>query len=138
LADNLDSWRRERTKRLTTVIKWQGTFGAPRVGTEAMAKLMSRQDPAQGRNFRVTHKLDPVPSLPWLAAGYRHITPAYYITTDNTAVPTAQDFVMQTGTTFENPIGLNLTEDGLAHVHYFDHISGCYANASAAAGGIPW
>jgi hypothetical protein len=138
VVDMVSSWWFDDQKggRQKTDKRWQGTFGAPRVGTDSMARLMSGQDPAQGRNFRVTHKYDPVPSMPALSEGYRHVTPAYHIMTDNTAVPTAKDFEMQVGMLFENAWGLNLVEDGEAHVHYFNHISACYANGTS--GGIVW
>lgn len=51
------------------------TFGSPRVGNEALAKYIS----ASGTNFRVTHLNDPVPRLPPLTLGYRHIEPEYHI-----------------------------------------------------------
>lgn len=51
------------------------TYGAPRVGNEALSRFISDS----GANFRVTHLNDPVPRLPPLALGYRHIEPEYHI-----------------------------------------------------------
>ncbi|KAF8468314.1 Alpha/Beta hydrolase protein [Kalaharituber pfeilii] len=58
------------------------TFGAPRVGNEALSKFISES----GTNFRVTHLNDPVPRLPPLVLGYRHIEPEYHIFQGDTGI----------------------------------------------------
>jgi hypothetical protein len=48
------------------------TFGEPRVGNPALVKWATEVMP-QGRQFRVTHKDDPVPRLPPLELGFLHV-----------------------------------------------------------------
>ncbi|OAA34621.1 lipase [Metarhizium rileyi] len=54
------------------------TFGSPRVGNEAFAKLVSNQKQAFGKTFRITVMNDPVADVPWAAAGFSHIEPEYW------------------------------------------------------------
>ncbi|KAI1335261.1 alpha/beta-hydrolase [Xylariaceae sp. FL0016] len=69
------------------------TYGAPRVGTPALAEFLTAQahdngdggpgagtgPVAAGRNFRVTHYYDPVPRMPPLSFGYAHASPEYWL-----------------------------------------------------------
>ena len=48
------------------------TFGEPRVGDPAFAAWAVRDVLPEGRQFRITHKADPVPRLPPLEFGYLH------------------------------------------------------------------
>ncbi|KAF2193698.1 alpha/beta-hydrolase [Zopfia rhizophila CBS 207.26] len=99
------------------------TYGAPKIGQTNLVKYLSQTD--RGSNFRVTHLDDPVPRLPPSLFGYRHISPEYYISSGNTAQPTANDVTRYEGV--NNKQG-NEKDTGFsvdAHVQYFGHISGC-------------
>ncbi|PHH85344.1 hypothetical protein CDD83_574 [Cordyceps sp. RAO-2017] len=52
------------------------TYGSPRVGNEAFVGLLAR---GRGRCWRVTHLDDPVPRLPPMSVGYRHVSPEYWL-----------------------------------------------------------
>lgn len=53
------------------------TFGAPRVGNDAFANFVTSQ--SGGSNWRLTHYDDPVPRLPPMFLGYRHLSPEYWL-----------------------------------------------------------
>jgi hypothetical protein len=89
---------------------------------------MQNQTPNQGNNYRVTHLNDPIPYEPALS-GYEQISPSYYITSNNTVPPTANDIVIQVGNDVTNPISSNLTTEDQAHDFYFNRISSCYPSA---------
>ena len=52
------------------------TYGSPRVGNDRFAEYMTGQP---GTQWRVTHRDDPVPRLPPIITGYRHISPEYWL-----------------------------------------------------------
>ncbi|KAJ3459934.1 hypothetical protein MRS44_016007 [Fusarium solani] len=64
------------------------TFGAPRVGDDALSTYITNQ---AGGNYRVTHYNDPVPRVPPMLVGYAHISPEYYISTPDLAPVTTAD-----------------------------------------------
>jgi hypothetical protein len=104
----------------------------PRTFNPQAADLASSQGPpsngANGnRNFRVTHKADPVPDenpLEYGGVSARHITPSYYISSGNSATPTLADVAISsrngTSETLDPPYSI------AAHLFYFNRISACY------------
>lgn len=57
------------------------TYGSPRVGNDKFTTWFSSQ---KGGQWRVTHESDPVPRLPPMGVGYRHVTPEYWLTGGDT------------------------------------------------------
>jgi hypothetical protein len=112
----------------------QATFGAPRFGNEAFVEYAMKQAPKLGINYRVTHQHDPVPTVPFLAQGYRHTSPAYFITSDTGVTPTISDIVIQEGTSNENPWNGSATVMDKAHDFYFNLIASCFPHTT----GIIW
>ncbi|CUS08200.1 unnamed protein product, partial [Tuber aestivum] len=87
------------------------TFGAPRVGNEALSAFISKS----GTNFRVTHT---IPRLPPAILGYQHISPEHWISKDDTNVKAADIQIFEgginTGGNTNGPISLNIA----AHSQY--------------------
>lgn len=84
----------------------------------------------------------PKPNVPYLEAGYRHITPTYFISTDNTQVPTAAEVQVIAGSHRTNPqpsqrdLLLNSKKQTFAvsaHLFYGEPISACSSDPRAAA-----
>ncbi|KEY67829.1 hypothetical protein S7711_04967 [Stachybotrys chartarum IBT 7711] len=101
------------------------TFGAPRVGNAAFSQFITDQ---AGGEFRVTHVDDPVPRLPPMIFGYRHISPEYWLSTgdgDNLEFAVGDVIVCQgistTGCNAGTNVGLNIP----AHLNYIVEISSC-------------
>ncbi|KAK2608739.1 hypothetical protein QQS21_002728 [Conoideocrella luteorostrata] len=100
------------------------TYGSPRVGNDAFANWMTSQP---GGQWRITHDADPVPRLPPIFVGYRHISPEYWLSNGRDSqndYPISQVEVCRgiantecNGGTF----GLDVT----AHLHYLGDTSGC-------------
>ena len=100
------------------------TFGSPRVGNDHFANWMVAQN---GKEWRMTHRDDPVPRLPPIFIGYRHISPEYWLdggSADQATYPlssvricTGIANVACNGGTF----GLNI----ISHLHYLSDTSGC-------------
>ncbi|KXJ93288.1 lipase [Microdochium bolleyi] len=100
------------------------TYGSPRVGNEDFAQFVTNQP---GRNYRVTHLTDPVPRLPPIFLGFRHVSPEYWLQggAANTTDYGASDIKVCEGTA---KIGCNAGSNGLefdAHNYYLGPITGC-------------
>lgn len=108
------------------------TYGAPRVGNAAISDFIS----AQGPNYRVTHRDDPVPRLPPIIANYRHTSPEYWLSVGEATgedYPAADIRVCRGNANVEcnaGTAGFNVD----AHGVYFGPVTSCdVAFASAAA-----
>ncbi|KAF2654918.1 alpha/beta-hydrolase [Lophiostoma macrostomum CBS 122681] len=99
------------------------TYGSPKVGNAALATYLSGT--STGSNYRVTHKNDPVPRLPPLALGFRHVQPEYYVSSDDTTQPTTNDITVYTEAQEAQGNEGNLGIDIDAHLWYFGEISAC-------------
>ncbi|KAF8426627.1 Alpha/Beta hydrolase protein [Tirmania nivea] len=101
------------------------TYGSPRVGNEALAKYIS----ASGSNFRVTHLNDPVPRLPPLTVGYRHVEPEYHIFRGDSPIGPSDIKVYRGTVNFQGNTGFGgvISFNTTAHRHYFlpTKMSGC-------------
>jgi hypothetical protein len=133
----------------------QATFRMPQASNPDLANFISRVYPtsetnptpinqdAQNRNFRVVHVGDGVPDLLALQtfAGrqYRHLTPSFSITSDNTVLAPAitdvqissRDGISQlTGVPLAPASGIlfpaDLVATGLAHQWYFGFLNACF------------
>lgn len=99
-------------------------YGSPRIGNEAFARFVTDQP---GRNYRVTHTTDPVPRIPPIFLGFRHISPEYWLMggAANKTDYGVNDIRVCEGTA---KIGCNAGSNGLdfeAHVYYLGPIAGC-------------
>ncbi|PNY29950.1 Lipase [Tolypocladium capitatum] len=100
------------------------TFGSPRVGNDHFANFVSSQP---GVMVRVTHDVDPVPRLPPILVGYRHVSPEFFLangsaTQDNYSI----DNVLQCpGIANTNCNGGTGGFNIDAHLHYLGPISAC-------------
>jgi hypothetical protein len=112
----------------------------PRVSNPALADFISLQgtvpskNGTENRNFRITHKFDVVPNLiplEYFRVKSRHVSPSYFITTDNIRVPTAGDINIVNGTSDSIVGTLDLTVTLGAHAFYFNLISACSASPFA-------
>ncbi|KAF2434086.1 alpha/beta-hydrolase [Tothia fuscella] len=113
------------------------SFGMPRTANPQLADFISAQDAnpnpnvnPQQRNYRVIHRGDFIPdSLPLSILGResRHITPSFNITTDNTAVPGANDITIVTinGTSQQTGVTDSQNIYQVAHAFYLGPISKC-------------
>ncbi|KAM7183476.1 Alpha/Beta hydrolase fold [Rhypophila sp. PSN 637] len=99
------------------------TYGSPRVGNSVFAKHVTETQ-GLGAEYRVTHTDDPVPKLPPITTNYRHLSPEYWINTDNNAIAASQIEVCTGYATLGCNAG-TLGANATAHVWYFGHISGC-------------
>ncbi|KAL9104451.1 MAG: hypothetical protein Q9163_000603 [Psora crenata] len=102
------------------------TYGQPRIGDDEVSDYISNQN--MGGNYRVTHYDDPVPRLPPLALGFRHISPEYYIQTGNYVPVTAAGIQgpLTGNVNFSGNTGnLASLNDIPAHGWYFNNISSC-------------
>ncbi|KAF4124380.1 Lipase (class 3) [Geosmithia morbida] len=97
-------------------------YGSPRVGNAVLADFITNQD---GAEYRVTHTDDPVPRLPPIFFGYRHISPEYWLTSpaeDGDDYPLS-DVVVCTGNANIDCNGGEIGVDTNAHLYYFGPIS---------------
>lgn len=106
------------------------TYGSPRVGNAAFAQFVTDQ---AGAEFRVTHTDDPVPRLPPILFGYRHVSPEYWIYAGSGgAGASAADIKVCAGTANTDCNAGTSGLDAAAHGQYFGPIAGC------SAGGVVW
>ncbi|KAI9803523.1 MAG: hypothetical protein M1825_001866 [Sarcosagium campestre] len=97
------------------------TFGQPRIGNAATSSFISNQP---GGNFRVTHTVDPVPRLPPVLFGYKHISPEYYIKQGENTVSPSDIETLTGGVNLlgnSGTVGLDID----AHLTYFGGIADC-------------
>ncbi|KAH0599030.1 hypothetical protein MHUMG1_03144 [Metarhizium humberi] len=103
------------------------TYGSPRVGNDWFASWFSN---VQGGQWRVTHEDDPVPRLPPIFSGYRHITPEYWLSGGNggntykTDYTTANIKVCEGIASTQCNAGRDVTDIN-AHLYYFGAIASC-------------
>lgn len=100
------------------------TFGSPRVGNDKFANWFSAQ---AGGQWRVTHENDPVPRLPPMFTGYRHVTPEYWLSGGKA---TKTDYTIGQVRVCQgiSSIGCNagtLIVDIFAHLYYLGETSAC-------------
>ena len=103
---------------------YQYTFGSPRIGDETTAVFLTSQS---SKSFRITASNDPVPRIPGVILGYKHMSPEYWMK-KNIDNPSTEDFVVLTGT--YNTDG-NSGKHWLhthAHGRYFGQITKCRAS----------
>ncbi|MCJ1254372.1 hypothetical protein MMC24_002187 [Lignoscripta atroalba] len=98
------------------------TYGSPRVGNKALADYVTAQ---AGGNFRVTHTDDPVPRLPPIVFGYRHVSPEYWVTAPTGVEPGTGDVQVLSGSAnlMGNAGTLGFNVD--AHGWYLGPVSAC-------------
>ncbi|OCK81543.1 alpha/beta-hydrolase [Lepidopterella palustris CBS 459.81] len=99
------------------------TFGSPRIGTSTISDFITAQSPS---NYRVTHLNDPVPRLPPMALGWRHVSPEYFISSANGVAVTENDVAEFVGDS--ETLG-NAGQDSVdvnAHRWYFGNMTACY------------
>lgn len=107
------------------------TYGSPRVGNIIFAQYASSQN---GTTYRVTHESDPVPRLPPLLLGYRHLSPEYWL---HNGESTQNDYHISDIEKCNGYINLacnsgTLGLDIRAHSHYLVPMSSCGAGSDAA------
>ncbi|EJT72103.1 hypothetical protein GGTG_11350 [Gaeumannomyces tritici R3-111a-1] len=105
------------------------SFGSPRLGNNDFANFVSAQSPNQGRNYRVTHYDDPVPSLPASLFGLAHIAPEFWLSRKDAST---MDYplneiqmcwgIKPSGCRASKGLSLNFD----AHSFYFGKVSACY------------
>jgi hypothetical protein len=117
----------------------------PRTLNPALANFIRTQDNGtNNRNFRLSHQGDIVPnSIPttnrlFPGLTFQHITPSYFITTNNVQIPTARDVTVipddievplnfpDTVFNFLNPANVQNLAD--SHRFYINSISACTAS----------
>ncbi|KAL4978928.1 Alpha/Beta hydrolase protein [Aspergillus desertorum] len=96
-------------------------YGSPRVGNEALAQYITDQ----GANYRVTHTNDIVPRLPPMLFGFSHLSPEYWITSDNGATPTTTDIQVIEGVGSRDGNAGEAAQSVEAHSWYLIDINAC-------------
>ncbi|KHN95615.1 lipase [Metarhizium album ARSEF 1941] len=100
------------------------TYGSPRVGNDKFANWFSEQ---RGGQWRVTHENDPVPRLPPMFAGYRHVTPEYWLSGGDafTTDYAISDVKICRGIANVECNASRFITDIFAHLYYFGDTGGC-------------
>ncbi|KAF2273726.1 alpha/beta-hydrolase [Westerdykella ornata] len=101
------------------------SFGAPKVGGTKLSDYISNQ--SGGNNYRVTHWNDPIPRLPPQVMGYVHISPEYYIDSQNNRDVKPDQVRLCYGAVNYLCNNAWLVTDILAHLWYFNGITKCVA-----------
>lgn len=91
------------------------SFGAPRVGNTEFAEFAS----TSGKNFRVTHREDPVPRLPPIAVGYAHVSPEYHIANKDVDIMPEDVNVLEGTLNLGGNAGTDIQPDTRDHSNYF-------------------
>ncbi|KAF2840229.1 alpha/beta-hydrolase [Patellaria atrata CBS 101060] len=99
------------------------SYGSPRIGGPTISQYISNQP---GGNYRVTHTNDLIPRLPPTIAGFRHITPEYYISSGNNVPVTPADITRFNDDHNSAGNAGHLIPSVTAHGWYFNSISACY------------
>ncbi|KAG8424954.1 hypothetical protein J3458_001705 [Metarhizium acridum] len=100
------------------------TYGAPRVGNDKFANWFSSQQVGQ---WRVTHENDPVPRLPPIFTGYRHVTPEYWLSGGDAfqTVYELSEIRVCKGIANIKCNASRFITDILAHLYYLGYTGGC-------------
>ncbi|KAK1140665.1 hypothetical protein N8T08_009978 [Aspergillus melleus] len=99
-------------------------YASPRVGNGKLAEFITKQE----NNYRFTHQNDPVPKMPLVGMGYKHVSPEYWITSGDNTTVAASDVQVLEGTVNwkgNTGTGLPLLTDFHAHHWYFEEADGC-------------
>lgn len=104
------------------------TYGSPRVGNAEFVQYMDAVATNGSNNYRITHYDDPVPRIPpstVLLGSYRHLSPEYWLKTENATSPGPSDFQVcqgiENGDCNAGTGGFDIT----AHKQYFGYLSAC-------------
>ena len=100
------------------------TYGAPRVGNSHFADFLTNQP---GGQWRVTHRDDPVPRLPPIFLGYRHISPEYWLAHGESKQTDYRmsDIEMCPGNANTGCNAGTLGFNVVAHLYYLGSTAGC-------------
>ncbi|KAL3476457.1 Alpha/Beta hydrolase protein [Aspergillus californicus] len=96
-------------------------YASPRVGNKALVQYITDQ----GGNYRVTHTNDLVPRLPPMAFGFSHISPEYWITSDNDVTPATADIQVIEGVGSRDGNAGEFPQSTEPHSWYIIDISAC-------------
>ncbi|KAI6371238.1 hypothetical protein MCOR25_004010 [Pyricularia grisea] len=101
------------------------TYGSPRVGNQEFVQWEATQ--TGNVEYRVTHIDDPVPRLPPIFLGYRHVTPEYWLNggSSSTINYTVADIKVCEGFANINCNGGSLGLDTDAHLYYLTNMLAC-------------
>lgn len=108
------------------------TYGSPRVGNIIFAQYATSRN---GTTYRVTHEGDPVPRLPPLLLGYRHLSPEYWL---HDGESNQNDYHLSNIKECEGHVNWSCNSgtfglDIRAHSHYLVPMSSCAADSDAGA-----
>lgn len=106
------------------------TYGSPRVPRVGNDAFIAFADAPPARHWRVTHRDDPVPRLPPMSFGHRHVSPEYWLANGRPGQDDYQlgDVALCYGSVNANCNGRMLNFSLEAHLHYFGHIAACIPN----------
>ncbi|KAI4157306.1 MAG: hypothetical protein LQ342_008395 [Letrouitia transgressa] len=104
------------------------TYGQPRIGEEEVNQFITNQN--KGGNYRVTHTNDIVPKLPgqdipFFPFHFKHISPEYFITSDNGVEVKKEDIKVCEGIGTRDCNAGTTNSSTEAHGWYFNAISAC-------------